>query len=132
MNSGEVFFSLRSPSLIPDAVTSALGVKPTRSGLRADPIPKSSFWDLSSGKVVGEVIDVYELGESVVRPLLSKAGAIRSLASEYNASVVLQVVLTISMDDRLSTPAIGFSESVVAFLSSAGASIDVDTYRAAG
>jgi hypothetical protein len=132
MNSGEVYFSLHSESLMRTAVTSALGIEPTRSGLNAEPIPKASYWHLSSGKVVAEIIDVYELGESVVRPLLPHAGAIRALASKYSAKVVLQVVLTISLDDRLSTPAIGFSESVVAFLSSVGASIDVDTYRAAG
>jgi hypothetical protein len=132
MNSGEVYFSLRSPSLIPEAVTAAIGVNPTRVGLKADPTPKTSFWDLSSGKVVAEVVDVYELGEAVLRPLLLRAEAIRSVAKAHDASVTLQVVLTISMDERLSTPAVGFSESIVAFLASVGASIDVDTYRAAG
>lgn len=131
MNSAEVYLSLRGDSLEPDAVTAAIGVVPTRIGLKASPTPKTSYWHFSSGKVVAEVVDGHELAETLVLPLLSRAATIRAVAQRYGASLTLQVVLTISMDDRLSTPGIGFSEAVVGFLASIGATIDVDTYRAA-
>lgn len=41
---------------------------------------------------------------------------------------VLEVVLYISTDDAVSTPAIGFSNRVLAFLADVNASIDIDTY----
>lgn len=129
MNSCEVYFSIRSPSLDPAEVTAAIGVAPTRSKVKAIPVPTASYWDLSSGKVVAELVDVYGQTEALLIPLLPRATAIRQIAAAFDAFVVLQVVLTISMDERVSTPAIGFSKSVLEFLASVGASIDIDTYR---
>jgi hypothetical protein len=42
---------------------------------------------------------------------------------------VLEVVLTITLDETKSTPAIGFDSRVISFLHEVGASIDIDTYR---
>jgi hypothetical protein len=131
MNIGEVYFSLRGDSLAPDVVTARIGIVPTRSRIKADPRPRTSAWELSSGRVTGEVVDVYDLASDLVERLAPKADAIRSLIGEFKLSATLQVVLTISADDALSTPAIGFDTTVIAFLASVGASIDVDTYRGA-
>jgi hypothetical protein len=59
------------------------------------------------------------------------AEAIRDAAELHSLEATMQVVLTISPDDSLSTPAIGFSKESIQFLASVGASIDVDTYRGA-
>ena len=40
-----------------------------------------------------------------------------------------QVVLWISTDDSISTPAIGFKPEVILFIHKIGASVDIDTYR---
>jgi hypothetical protein len=96
---------------------------------KAHYIPKHSSWELSTGKISAEIIDVYEMGESLIAKLAESADAIRSIAAEHNLEATLQVVLTVSPDDRLSTPAIGFSRESIRFLASVGASIDVDTYR---
>jgi hypothetical protein len=41
---------------------------------------------------------------------------------------VLEVVLTITPDDSVPTPAVGFDSTVISFLNEVGASIDVDIY----
>ena len=131
MNSGEVYFALRGASLDPSAVTTALGILPTRTLVKGEPRPKISTWELSAGKVSEQVVDVYRLSDDLVGMLADHAAAIREVAADQRADVVLQVVLTISQDERMSTPAIGFSKAVISFLASVGASIDIDTYRGA-
>ncbi|MBK6727664.1 MAG: DUF4279 domain-containing protein [Xanthomonadales bacterium] len=98
---------------------------------KAPPNRRVSSWELSSGEVSSDVVNVYELSEKVVNQLHGKAEAIKRIAASTQSAAILQVVLTISMDEMLSTPAIGFSEAVVQFVAQAGAYIDVDTYREA-
>lgn len=131
MNVGEVYFALRGDNFEPDVVTRALGIQPSRVSRKALPVPKCSSWVLSSGKVVAEVIDVYAMGEALIARLSGSAEAIRDAAELHSLEATMQVVLTISPDDSLSTPAIGFSKESIQFLASVGASIDVDTYRGA-
>lgn len=131
MNTGEVYFALRGAGLDPETVSSELGVLPTRVLRKGFANAKISSWEVSSGKVSSEVVDVYDLSETVVSRLNSKAETIRRIVASTKSEAVLQVVLTISMNEQLSTPAIGFSEAVVQFVAQAGAYIDVDTYRGA-
>jgi len=131
MNTGEVYFALRGAELDPDIASSALGVLPTRVLRKGIANAKISSWELSSGEISSDVVDVYELSETVVSRLQGKAETIRRITASTQAEAVLQVVLTISMNEQLSTPAIGFSEAVVQFVAQAGAYIDVDTYRGA-
>jgi hypothetical protein len=129
VNVGEVYFVLRGDAFDPAVVTAALGIEPSRVNRKAHYIPKRSSWELSTGKISAEIIDVYKMGESLIDKLAESADAIRSVAAEHNLEATLQVVLTVSPDDRLPTPAIGFSRESIRFLASVGASIDVDTYR---
>lgn len=131
MNTGEVYFALRGAEFDPDFATSALGVRPTRELRKGFANAKISSWELSSGVISSEVVDVYELSEMVVSWLQGKADTIRRITASAQAEAVLQVVLTISLNDRLSTLGIGFSEAVAQFVAQAGAYIDVDTYRGA-
>ena len=131
VNVGEVYFALRGTDFEPDEVTKLLGIDPSRVKRQSSPVPKYSSWELSSGKVSDEVIDVYVMGEAIVAKLSGAASAIVAAISQYRLEATLQVVLTVSPDDRLSTPAIGFSAESVQFLSAVGASIDIDTYRGA-
>ena len=130
MNEGEVYFALRAGHDVdPAVITNRLGISPTRVMRKADPTPKLSSWELSSGRVVDEVVDVYEMSSQLVSRLTPLAEPIQRLMSELNLSAVLQVVLRITMDDAKSTPAIGFDPETIRFLCSVSASIDVDTYR---
>ena len=130
MNEGEVYFALMGDDAFdPDVITQRLGIEPSEVMRKADPRPKISRWTLSSGKVVDEVVDVYAMSSELVSRLADSRETIKELMAELRLSAVLQVVLRITMDDTKSTPAIGFDEKTIHFLSNVGASIDVDTYR---
>lgn len=113
-------------------VTKRIGIEPTSScnqGSR-DPIrnlPRTAQWEISTEKVVAEAIDIYELAESVVNQLKPKKEELKKTIQGLKLKAVLQTVICFSTDDAVSTPAIGFSNDVVAFLAEIGASIDIDT-----
>ena len=128
-NEGEVYFGLFGDDFDPESLT--IGVDPTRTRRKAEPIPKHSSWIFSSGKQRGEIIDVYKMASSVVSALRPHAERIVEAKRTHKLEAILEVVLTISADESTSTPAIGFDSDVIAFLNQVGASIDVDTYRGA-
>jgi len=76
-----------------------------------------------------EVVDIYEMSDVLVAQLRPYSAAILDAKNKFNLKSVLEVVLRITVDDSMPTPAIGFNPEVIAFLSSVGASIDIDTYR---
>ena len=125
-NEGEVYFGLFGDF---EPASLSLGVTATRMKRKGDPTPKWSSWAYSGGKVEGDVVDVYELASKVVKALEPHADKIIEAKNEFGLRAVLQVVLTISPNDELSTPAIGFEADVISFLNKVGATIDVDTYR---
>jgi hypothetical protein len=125
-NEGEVYFGLFGDF---DPSTLSLGIAPTRTRLKATPIPKHSQWIYSGGKVRGEVVDVYKMASSVVKVLEPHADKIIEAKNRLGLEAVLEVVLTISPDEQVSTPAIGFEPEVISFLNKVDASIDIDTYR---
>jgi hypothetical protein len=84
---------------------------------------------LSTDKVVSELVDVYSMSAALIELLIPRESRITAAMKEHNLEAVLEVVLTISADETVSTPAIGFDAPVVAFMSRLGGSIDVDTYR---
>jgi hypothetical protein len=130
-NRGKVYFALKSDDdLDPALITQRLGIEPSSIRRKADPRPKITSWELSSGEVVGELVDVYALAAPLIEQLAPHTDRIKQLMSELDLSAVLQVVLHISMDDTEPTPAIGFDSATVKFLGDIGAFIDVDTYRA--
>jgi len=129
MNKSEVYFCIVGDDFDPDIVTERIGIQPSRILRKGSPLPRFSSWAFSSGKVTSEIVDVYELSSRVIATLAPHAEAIRSVMEDNDLSAFLEVVLHISMDESLSTPAIGFDTSVVEFLAKIGASIDIDTYR---
>ena len=128
-NEGEVYFRLWGEGFDPDDVTALLGIEPTKTELKGDPIPRHASWNVSEGKLEADVIDVYEMSSALVKRLEPVAENIVEAMKKYGLQAVLQVVLSVTSDDSKPTPAIGFESNVVSFLSAIGASIDVDTYR---
>ena len=131
-NSGRVYLGLRG-DFVPDELTEAIGIKPTSAKMAGESIPgkvpKCSMWDYSTPEVEGEVVDVYELSGKVVKDLAPHAERIAAEVRKRDLAAVLQVVLWISTDEEVSTPAIGFDADVISFLHRVGGTIDIDTYR---
>lgn len=126
-NEGEVYFGLWGDDFDPTALS--LGVEPTSIMRKADPRPKHSSWMLSTGKVRADLIDVYEMSSSLIAKLEPYTDKIIKAMKDHSLEAVLEVVLTVTPNDQISTPAIGFDSRVISFLNKVGASIDIDTYR---
>lgn len=121
----------------PDVLAAKIGIEPTRSQAKhsRDParhLPRTSILRFAQTHADENipVVDVYELAEAVYRKLKDHRRQIADVVKAYEVSATFQVVLDFPVSDEVSTPAIGFSEDVVKFISDVGASIDIDTYRA--
>jgi len=128
-NEAEVYFALYGNEFDPDAVTRLVGIEPTSIKLKKDPICKHTWWKYSLGKIEDDVIDIYDMSSALVARLQPYQDKIAQAKDTLRLNTVLSVVLWITCDEAKSTPAIGFDEKVISFLSSVGASIDIDTYR---
>lgn len=136
-NEGYVYFGVRGDFDV-DAFTAMSGLQPTTAWNKGqrDPkrgLPMVALWDFGPDRTVtdsaDDLVDVYALSESLIDLLEPSTDRIAAALAQFGATATLQVVLRISIDDRLSTPAIGFSPKVISFLHRVGASIDIDTYR---
>lgn len=128
-NEGEVYFALYGDEFDPQEVTSIVGIAPSSVHRKKGRSLGRSMWKLSAGKLEADVIDVYDMTSALVDRLRPRGRQIIAAKQRFSMEAVLQVVLRITTDETVSTPAIGFSREVIEFLSSVGASIDVDTYR---
>jgi len=128
-NEAEVYFALDGEDFEPDEVISFLGLEPTSVSVKGDPRPKHDSWKLSSGKVVSDYIDTYEMTTSLIEQLESKKELIIEAIKKYNVKPKLEIVLWFTCDENISTPAIGFEEATIKFLGDIGAYIDIDTYK---
>ena len=72
---------------------------------------------------------IYNLSSKIVKDLAPHAERIVTEVRKRDLAAVLQVVLWISTDEQVSTPAIGFDADVISFLHRVGGTIDIDTYR---
>lgn len=126
-NEGRVYFGLFGDDFDPDSLS--IGVAPTKTARKGSPIPKQSSWIFSGEKVQSELIDVYEMSSSLIDALKPRAHRIIEAMATHHLEAVLEVVLTITPDDSVSTPAVGFDSTVISFLNQVGASIDVGIYR---
>ena len=131
-----VYFGIRG-EFDPDELAAEIGLTPTKSLAKHSRdaerrIPRTSILRFAQthAKDDDQVIDFYKLAESVYNKLKGHAQKIHDAVKTHDASATFQVVLDFPVSDEVSTPAIGFSEDVVRFISDTGASIDIDTYRA--
>lgn len=131
-NEGKVYFALDGDDFDHDEVTKFLGIKPTRIVIKGEMVPgrfpKKNSWHLSTGNIVNDHIDVFDMATSIVNELKPKKDLIIEAKSRFNLSTRLEVVLMISSNEKHSTPAIGFEVDTIKFLSEVGALIDIDTY----
>ena len=126
-NECEVYFALFGDDFDPASLS--IGVAPTRIKRKSNPIPRQSSWIYSTGKIRSDLIDVYQMSSSLIEALTPHIDSILMAKHKLGLDAVLEVVLTITPDEMVSTPAIGFDSYVVSFLNAVGATIDIDTYR---
>ncbi|MBP6656033.1 MAG: DUF4279 domain-containing protein [Propionivibrio sp.] len=133
-NEVEVYFALKGDDFDPDAFTIQSGLTPTKVYRKGEPGKyveeyKFGLWEISTGRIANDVLLIDELADQLISRIEGSADCIASAVAESGLYAVLEVVLYISMDEELSTPALGFSSKTIAFLHRVGAEIDVDIYR---
>ncbi|WP_339135777.1 MAG: DUF4279 domain-containing protein [Candidatus Electrothrix sp. GW3-4] len=128
-NEGRVYFGLIGDDFDPKELTEFLGINPSKAKKKANPIPKKSYWNLSSDTVKGEIVDIYKMSSSLIKTIKPHTKEIIEAKQKFNLEAYLQVVLWITTDETKSTPIIGFEDDVIEFLYKVKASIDIDTYR---
>ena len=128
-NEGEVYFALKGDNFNPEDMTKFLGIQPTSTSIKGTPIPKQNSWELSSGKIINECIDVYEMASSLIETLEPKTELLIKAIKHFNVKPHLEVVLWFTVNEDISTPAIGFDEKTIQFLGKVGAYVDIDTYK---
>jgi hypothetical protein len=132
---GEVYFALDGDEFEPDEVSDYIGLAATkvrRKGSKRTgppPLPRGSGWEFSLGRIEDEVIDVYAMSEALLNHLLPYVDRIVEAKAKFGATCRLQVVLWIDQDESKAMPALGFERTVIDFLYTTGAFIDIDTYR---
>ena len=127
-NEGEVYFALYGDEFDLQEVTRLVGIEPTLTKRKGSPRPKHTVWQVSSGKVEGDVIDVYKMSSELVSRLRPHTQRIADAKQQLGLEAEFQVVLWISTDETTPTPAIGFEQDCISFLNAVGATIDIDTY----
>ncbi|SEB16208.1 DUF4279 domain-containing protein [Marinobacterium iners] len=132
-NECRVYFGLYGDDFDPKEITSILGIDSTSTKRRGEnlpnSVPKFSSWILSTANAAGDSADVYELSSEIVNKLQPKKDLIIEVMRRFRAFSKLQVVLSISIKENVSTPAIGFDVDTIKFLGEIGAFIDIDTYK---
>jgi hypothetical protein len=92
-------------------------------------IPTMSGWSLTSRKITGDVIDLFDLADELLLPLGEKAAVLHDAARALGAEITVHMVIFISILETIPTPAIGLSAEAVTVVERLGASLDIDTYR---
>ncbi len=113
----------------PDELSNFIGLAPTKAKKKAYPIPKKTYWQLSTETVENEIVDIYKMSSSLIKTIKPYTEKIIEAKQKFNLESYLQVVLWITTDESKSTPIIGFETDVIDFLHEVQASIDIDTYR---
>ena len=136
LNECYLYFALTGHGFDPDAVSAALNLAPTRAVYEGNSIGMGgrisgySSWQYGTPVLRdGDVFRLNEIADELIATLLPVQDKITELAKAHRLEAYLMVVLTVSTDERDSTPAIGFSPRVISFCHAVGASIEFDIYR---
>lgn len=134
-NEALVYFALKGENFDPDRFTELSGLSPTDVLRKGTPRKCGrgtytfGMWEISMGWEKNDVLIIHDIVDELVGRIDGYAEKIASAVADQGLRAVLEVVLYVSMDERISTPALGFSTKTIAFLSRVGAEIDVDIYR---
>ena len=136
LNECYLYFALTGRGFDPDAVSAALNLAPTRAVYEGSSIGMGgrilghSSWQYGTPVLRdGDVFRLNEIADELIATLLPVQDKIAELIKAHQLETYLMVVLTVSTDERDSTPAIGFSPQVISFCHAVGASIEFDIYQ---
>ena len=136
LNECYLYFALTGRGFDPDAISTALNLAPTRAIYEDNSIGMggriSSYSSWQYGTPIlrdGDVFRLNEIADELIVTLLPVQDKIAELIKAHQLETYLMVVLTVSTDERDSTPAIGFSPQVISFCHAVGASIEFDIYQ---
>ena len=136
LNECYLYFALTGRGFDPDAISTALNLAPTRAIYEDNSIGMggriSSYSSWQYGTPIlrdGDVFRLNEIADELIVTLLPVQDKIAELIKAHRLEAYLMIVLTVSTDERDSTPAIGFSPQVISFCHAVGASIEFDIYR---
>ena len=136
LNECYLYFALTGRGFDPDAVSAALNLVPTRAVYEGSStgmggrISGYSSWQYGTPILRdGDVFRLNEIADELIVTLLPVQDKIAELIKAHRLEAYLMIVLTVSTDERDSTPAIGFSPQVISFCHAVGASIEFDIYQ---
>lgn len=134
LNECYLYFALTGRGFDPDAVSAALNLAPTRAVYEGSSIGgrvlQHACWQYGTPVLRGgDVFRLNEIADELIATLLPVQDKIAELIKAHQLETYLMVVLTVSTDERDSTPAIGFSPQVISFCHAVGASIEFDIYQ---
>jgi hypothetical protein len=128
-NEGEVYFALDGDNFDPNEITAFLGIEPTSVIVKGKPGSNKSSWKFSSGKIINDYIDTYDMASSLIETLEPKKELIIKAIEKFKVKARFEVVLWFTCNENISTPGIGFDEKTINFLGAVNAYIDIDTYK---
>ena len=136
LNECYLYFALTGRGFDPDAISTALNLAPTRAVYEGNSIGMGgrisgySSWQYGTPILRdGDVFRLNEIADELIVTLLPVQDKIAELIKAHRLEAYLMIVLTVSTDERDSTPAIGFSPPVISFCHAVGASIEFDIYQ---
>ena len=135
LNECYLYFALTGHGFDPDAVSAALNLAPTRAVYEGSTgmggrILGHSSWQYGTPVLRGDdVFRLNEIADELIAALLPVQDKIAELIKAHRLEACVMVVLTVSTDERDSTPAIGFSPRVISFCHAVGARIEFDIYQ---
>ena len=136
LNECYLYFALTGRGFDPDAISTALNLAPTRAVYEGNSIGMGgrisgySSWQYGTPVLRGgDVFRLDEIANELIATLLPVQDKIVELAKAHRLEAYLMIVLTVSTDERDSTPAIGFSPRVISFCHAVGARIEFDIYQ---
>lgn len=136
LNECYLYFALTGRGFNPDAISTALNLAPTRAIYEGNSIGMGgrisgySSWQYGTPILRdGDVFRLNEIADELIVTLLPVQDKIAELIKAHRLEAYLMIVLTVSTDERDSTPAIGFSPQVISFCHAVGASIEFDIYQ---
>ena len=136
LNECYLYFALTGRGFDPDAISTALNLAPTRAVYEGNSIGMGgrisgySSWQYGTPILRdGDVFRLNEIADELIVTLLPVQDKIAELIKAHRLEAYLMIVLTVSTDERDSTPAIGFSPQVISFCHAVGASIEFDIYQ---
>ena len=114
-----------------EEITEILGIEPTSvingNTRMGDERPAISSWELSTDKVLDDEIDLFKMTNDLIKKIEPIKDKLLIAIENYNLVPKVVVKLTLSSDEDMQIPEIGFGSRAIKFLASIGAYIEVET-----